>query len=685
MESHRLQQVQHSLTRIDEFIRAAVARAQSTGDTPTDALRGLIISQDEIEAYVQQPTPLAPAWFDNRAEPLAFQAYDKQDDAPLARLISTFGLTTLDTYILMLCLAPELDRRYERLYAYLQDDVSERRPTVSLMLNLLANTVGERFAVWERLSAEMPLRKHRLVECLSESGRQTPVFLAHYLKADYRVVSYVLGTNQTDERLKHTVRLESYDPNTPLPDNNIEAVRAAFAESPMIYMRGARGMGQIETAAALCASYQLPLLSADVAGLAALEITLEPAWRLALREGYLHNAALLLDGWESALDDHQRVSPAFWDALVDYPYPVFICSQQDWEPHDERRARRLLRMTFSVPAYETRHQVWEQLAASHQARIENGDLEELASKFRFSRSQIIRAINTAADRAASRGEPITKADMYAGAQAHASLRLGHLAQRIVPRYTWDHLILPPDQLAQLREISARMRYAHTVNEEWGFGKRIANRGISALFAGESGTGKTLAAEVIGNELGLVLYKVDLSSVVSKYIGETEKNLSAIFTEAQAGNAILFFDEADALFGKRSEVKDARDRYANIEIAYLLQQIEAYDGVVVLATNFRQNIDEAFTRRLDFLIDFPFPDSPYRQKIWAAHFPPDAPLAADVNLTEIADRYRLSGGNIRNAVVAAAYLAAADGRVINAAHIKGAIRREHQKMGRLLTE
>ncbi len=227
-----------------------------------------------------------------------------------------------------------------------------------------------------------------------------------------------------------------------------------------------------------------------------------------------------------------------------------------------------------------------------------------------------------------------------------------------------------------------MRHRHLVDEVWGFG-RGGGRGVSVLFAGESGTGKTLAAEVVARELGLTLYKIELSAVVSKYIGETEKNLNVIFNEAQSGNAILFFDEADALFGKRSEVKDARDRYANIEVAYLLQRVENYDGVVILATNFRQNIDDAFTRRLDFLIDFPFPTPEYRRRIWQVHFPKKAPLASDVDWGDIAEQYRLAGGNIRNASIAAAYLAAAEGHIITSGHIHGAVRREHQKMGRLL--
>jgi hypothetical protein len=539
-----------------------------------------------------------------------------------------------------------------------------------------------RFAAWERLSADAPLRKHHLIEAAADPSRPNSAFLAHFLKVDHRIVAYLLGDSRPDERLKHAVHVVVHDPAVPLPDVPLEPIHAALTDAPMIYMRGTKGMGQVETASALCAAYNLPLVRIDAVALAALDLAPEVAFRLALREGYLARSALVLDGWETCLDENQQPTVDLWENLSAYPAPIFLCGQNDWEPHDSNRARRLLRLAFTIPTYPHRYQVWEQAAQHTSARVTAEDIEELASKFRFSRTQVARAAQTAADMAASRAETPDKADLYAGAQAHASLRLGHLANRITPRSSWDDLILPPEQITQLHEICDRMRYTYVVNEEWGFGSKI-NRGISALFAGESGTGKTLAAEVVARELGLAVYKIDLSAVVSKYIGETEKNLNTIFTEAHSGNAILFFDEADALFGKRSEVKDARDRYANIEVAYLLQQVEAYDGVVILATNFRHNLDEAFTRRLDFVVDFPFPDGEYRRRIWEVHFPSLAPLSPDVNLAEIADQYRLAGGNIRNAALAAAYLAAANGRVITSAHIRSAIRREHQKMGRLL--
>jgi hypothetical protein len=678
MNTESLQHLQAALIQVEELIRAAVTRAGGAGGDPTDALRGLIISQDEVDIHLSQ-SGLAGLWPDD--DPIPLKELPLQGDLPFSRLMAAFGLNLIDGYILLLCLAPELDRRYERLYAYLQDDVSQRRPTVNLMMNLLGEDLPGRFAAWERLSADAPLRKHHLIETLADPGRPNSTFLTQYLKVDHRVVAYLLGDHKPDERLKHTVQLVSYDPSIPLPDVPLDAVHAALSDAPMIYMKGTKGMGQVEVASALCAHYSLPLVRIDTAALAALELS-ELGYRLALREGYLNRAAIVIDGWESALNESGQPSPALWESISTYPAPVFLSGQNDWEPGESNRVRRLLRIQFSIPTYQHRYQVWEQAAQHVSARVSADDLEELASKFRFSRAQVARAAQTAADIAASRAESPDKSDLYAGAQAHATLRLGHLANRVIPQSAWDDLILPPDPVAQLREICDRMLHTHIVNDEWGFGKKRI-RGISALFAGESGTGKTLAAEVVARELGLTVYKIDLSAVVSKYIGETEKNLNTIFSEAQAGNAILFFDEADALFGKRSEVKDARDRYANIEVAYLLQQVEAYDGVVILATNFRHNLDDAFTRRLDFVIDFPFPDSEYRRRIWEVHFPSAAPLSPDVNLTEIADQYRLAGGNIRNAALAAAYLAASNGKVITTVHIRGAIRREHQKMGRLL--
>lgn len=682
MQYEHWQYLQTSLREIDHFIRQAFERVQEAGNDPTSTLRGLVITDEEVEQYLQQ-SPLATPWPEGT---LTLPTLDFHNhDNPLSRLIQSFGLNILDSYILLLSLAPEFDLRYERIYAYLQDDVSQRRPTVNLMLNLLGGTVEQRFAVWKRLTPQSALRRHNLIECAPDTTRQNASFLGYAIRADHRITAHLLGDEQVDARLTHMVRIRPYEAGTAWPEVRRPIVEA-MQDAPIVYLSGGVDLGQMETAMGLCAATGHDLVEVNLAAMSAPETPLEPLWRLALREAYLRNGALLLESWESCLNEARMPSPSMWEAIMAYPHPVFISGREAWEPVDLERKRRMLRLMFQAPDYTERFSAWEQFTQGHETALRDYDLHEVSSKFRLTRAQIARAVHSAVDMAQSRGEAVQKADLYAGAQAHANIQLGHLAKRIIPRFGWDDLILPPEQLQQLHEMSARLRYTHVVQDEWGFGEAIANSaGISALFAGESGTGKTLSAEVLANDLGLVLYKIDLSAVVSKYIGETEKNLNTIFSMAQSSNAILFFDEADALFGKRSEVKDARDRYANIEVAYLLQQVEAYDGVVIMATNFRQNLDDAFTRRLDFLVDFPFPEAEYRLRLWRAHFPPRTPLASDVDLETVAERYRLAGGNIRNAALAAAYLAAANGQMITSEHIRGAIRREHQKMGRLLDD
>ena len=293
----------------------------------------------------------------------------------------------------------------------------------------------------------------------------------------------------------------------------------------------------------------------------------------------------------------------------------------------------------------------------------------------------------AASRAGARplSRRVTIEDLYAAARSQSTPILNDLARKITPHYTWNDIVLPPDTQQHLIEMCAYVEHRHIVYDKWGFEKKLAlGKGLMALFAGDSGTGKTMAADILAGALGLDLYKIDLSGVVSKYIGETEKNLNSIFQEAQSSNAILFFDEADALFGKRSEVKDAHDRYANIETAYLLQKMEEYEGVVILATNLKMNLDEAFMRRMHFVVDFPLPEEDDRRRIWQSMLPAELPLSPDVDLDFMARKFKIAGAHIRNIALSAAFLAAADGQVVTMAHLIQATRREFQKVGRLIT-
>jgi SpoVK/Ycf46/Vps4 family AAA+-type ATPase len=279
---------------------------------------------------------------------------------------------------------------------------------------------------------------------------------------------------------------------------------------------------------------------------------------------------------------------------------------------------------------------------------------------------------------------LTRGEVDAAVRRRTARSLEGLARPLAPRSAWDDLVLPADRKEMLAEICRHARHRERVLGAWGFRRGLAaGRGQVALFAGASGTGKTLAAGLIAGRLGVDAYQIDLSAVVSKYIGETEKHLARLFDAAEAAGALLFFDEADALFGKRSEVRDAHDRFANIETSYLLQRLDAYDGVIVLASNFRRNMDEAFVRRMQFVVDFPLPEAAQRRQIWARVLPPELPREPGLDVTPLADRFALAGGNIRNIAVAAAFLAAEEDRPLAMRDLVAATRRELQKIGKVV--
>jgi SpoVK/Ycf46/Vps4 family AAA+-type ATPase len=318
-------------------------------------------------------------------------------------------------------------------------------------------------------------------------------------------------------------------------------------------------------------------------------------------------------------------------------------------------------------------------------RLRGPALDALAECFRFHKSQIEDAAETAANLADYRGESARVEHAFEAGRIRSGHELANLTRKVAPVHGWADIVLPQDSMEQLREICSRVAHRHQVLGKWGFERKLSGgKGVNALFHGHSGTGKTMAAEVVARELQLDLYKIDLAGVVSKYIGETEKNLDRIFAAAENANAILLFDEADALFGKRSEVRDSHDRYANLEVSYLLQKMEQHEGVSILATNLRQNLDDAFLRRLSFMVQFPFPDEASRRQIWTGIWPAETPLARDVDAGWLAARFLLSGGNIRNVALAAAYLAVEDGSAVGLSHVLRGVRGEFQKMGKTLT-
>jgi hypothetical protein len=369
-------------------------------------------------------------------------------------------------------------------------------------------------------------------------------------------------------------------------------------------------------------------------------------------------------------------------AFAEASWPVVLTGRSHWDPAWARPVPLVVEVP--APAAGPRAAAWR--AALGDGVATGLDVGGAMASFRLDGVQIARAATAASLEALRDDRPLAAEDLWAGARAQNSAGLERLARRIQPGFGWDDLVLPPRALELLRELVARVRLRGRVLDGWALrrGGR-SGEGIIALFAGPSGTGKTMAAEVIARDLGLDLYTIDLAMVVDKYIGETEKNLDRIFSEAERVNGVLFFDEADALFGKRSDVKDAHDRYANVETAYLLQRMEAFDGIAILATNLRANLDEAFARRLDALVDFPMPDAEHRLRLWESCLAPTVPRALDVDLEFCARSFAVSGGNIRNIALAAAYFAAGDDRAVAMADLIRAVEREYRKLGRLCVE
>ena len=691
------------LARIDACIQRQVSMFQLAGQDAGDDLRGLYFSDQQIADLLRRP--FASNWAQSqdritsdqgfqdllrghrqRSLKIAQQAQAQKIPLRLQHLAQAFDLDAFEIDCLLICLAPVFDLRYEKIYGYLQDDVTRRRPTVNLILDLLCQDSQERFQRWAHFSSQAPLFRHQILGKTSDSS--SAPLLSQAIYPENRVSSWLLGHDEPQFELQ--AYLDFSRPNMVsgpvLESDEIFAIDAGtLQEQPVLVFYGADRARQDINAAQIARQLDQPLLELRVDALLEDGVSLPQALRWALRDARLDHAVLYFSGWDACLASNHAPPAALLREICAHPQLVILGGRSRWYAKGFSRQRKFLYFETNLPGYALRAQLWRNALRSHPAQA-GINLIALAGQFQLSTGQIRDACASARDAASQSGKPVSNQHLFAAARAHSNPNLSNLARKIQARYTWSDLILPPDQLRILQEITATVFGRPLVLDEWGIGAKLAaSRGVTVLFAGPPGTGKTMAAEVISAELGLDLYKIDLSTVISKYIGETEKNLERIFAEAETSNAILFFDEADALFGKRSEVRDSHDRYANIEISYLLQRMEAYDGVTILATNLRANLDEAFKRRLQFAVDFPFPEGGERLRIWQTLFPPQAPRGADIDLELMAQRFKLAGGNIRNILVSAAYLAAADGGEITMAHLLHGARRELQKMGRLVDE
>jgi hypothetical protein len=603
------------------------------------------------------------------------QIANAMDPAPaLVILGRKLGLSDFERTLLLLCAATEFDIAIAALCARALGDANLAHPTFALALSIADDPA------WDALSPERPLRYWKLIE-INQPGGQSLTTSA--LRADERIVNYIKGLNYLDDRLAPFVAAVDASGPRQLPPSQASIVGAIIqswhramhgAQLPVVQLLGSDPGCKQVIASQVADEIGRRLFRLQPELLPAQPADLEILARLWHRESILLPVALFLDAHEVETQNPDAFAASIRRFLSRSEGMFFLSVREAWS----RLGRESISMDVAKPTSDEQRSAWSAILP----KSSNGLATALAGQFSLNLSEILDIAHAASGMPE---EENSVADhVWDACRARVRPRLDSLAQRLDTKATWNDIVLPGEDLEMLHQIAAQVSHRGKVYGDWGFGRKM-NRGlgISALFAGESGTGKTMAAEVVANELRLNLYRIDLSAVVSKYIGETEKNLRRLFDAAEDGGAILFFDEADALFGKRSEVKDSHDRYANIEVNYLLQRMEGYCGLAILATNMRSALDRAFTRRLRFILNFPFPGLDDRTLMWRKAFPLETPTRS-LDYVRLA-RLNLTGGSIHSAALNAAFLAAQSATAVTMAHALAAAKAEFVKLERPINE
>ncbi|MFD8800531.1 ATP-binding protein [Streptomyces atroolivaceus] len=589
--------------------------------------------------------------------------------ATLDALVACFGLSPFEREIVLLAAAAELDPTTAARCAAASGDPERTYPTFSLSLAALADPH------WSALTPVAPLRRWRIVELDDETRLTTS-----RLRLDERILHFLAGSPYLDARLHGLLRRATAPDSLPA-SHDLTASRVAAGWSgpgrgaPLrVELVGGDLRTRVDIAAAAARRAGLGLYEMSAADLPAAPAQRDLLARLWQREAVLLPAALLVE-----VGDPDREQATATDAFVESAAVPLVVSSADPRQTARPRGERV-----TVPPLDADEQlgVWTDAFAAV-PDVSEADLRDLVAQFSLP-PHLVRSAGAAVARDLSGQERLDATALaWQAGLTEARTGMDGLGRRIEPQAAWGDLVLAERQVRVLREITAHVRRRPTVYQEWGFaGTLRRGLGVTALFAGGSGTGKTLAAEVMAKELGLDLFVIDLSQVVSKYIGETEKNLRRVFDAAEQGGALLLFDEADALFGKRSEVKDSHDRYANLEVSYLLMRMEAYRGLAILTTNMKQALDTAFMRRIRFVVDFPFPGESERAEIWRRVLPARAPTKG-VDPALLA-RLTVAGGSIRNIALSGAFLAAEEGDRLQMRHMLEAARTEYLKLDRSLT-
>jgi predicted nucleic acid-binding protein len=619
---------------------------------------------------------------------------------PFDRLRSTFGLSPTEQRALWVLIAVEVDANMRQLMRYMVNESARIYPDVGMVESLVYSSAATRELLIQELSPDSRLFRYRLIENVGSRRQiEDAPYLLRNLRVNRRVIEAVHGLVRLDREVAGVAQLVEQPPPfaTLILDEQIkrevtELLRAGMVGaamgrgSPAVMLAGHEGSGRKSLVYGAAHALDSKVLRVRCSDLSRDPNELLRQAQALTREAVMFRAVLLLDGVEALAADAEMGRPdraKYLDHILnEYPGPVAAtCPRGDSRP--VRFERGIVLIELGVPAETARVELWKRALGT----AATGDsADRAASRYPITGGIIQRSADSALALSRARGETvITPEDLHAGVRSTLDVKLSTLGVRLQWLQRWDDLVLPQDAIEEIREFIARVRHRRRVYEDWGFARKVAKGlGLSALFSGPPGTGKTMVAGIIADELALDLYQIDLSRIVSKYVGETEKNLAGLFDAAEAGHAILLFDEADSLFAKRTEVKSSVDRYANLEVNYLLQRMESFNGITILTTNLDSSIDDAFRRRISFHVDFPIPEPEDRERLWQTMLPKEAQVEPGIDYRALADRYEMTGGYIRNAVLRAAFLAADEQGGISMRHLVRAANLEYTGMGKVIS-
>ncbi|MEF2245404.1 ATP-binding protein [Paenibacillus sp. IITD108] len=710
---HAEQYVRDELIMLDVRLELELEQisALKEGSERAAAYPGMYFSEEEAFALLSSDTAAELSseqqqlleQLEQRIAAKANNSKQKGERLPVHVLEGELGLHSWEVRVLIAALAPHIDRKYWKLYGYIQDDMNCQHVTLELLLRICCKSKLERRLLYKQLTNPHSVLRSMLLSYPVRSADESSV-LKETLTLGRFMIHFLLGISQTSGLGIRRISEEELNELPPLLIHQethqqiIHYAKTQGLDKGLIWnIHGEAGSGKnfqaMHAARSLGFAYMEMSLLFAPADLPAFRSKLEQF----MLEARLYNALPVLDHMDELVKGEETDVRLLWlaDRLQQCDRPILLLSRKEFRGIGLRS--RYINVHLPLPHFDQSRLLWQQLSGSWM-ELKDYEAQRLAGKFRFTPGYIAAAADQAGRdeewcRYSVNGEKFM-AESELGADRKVK-RLHQSAYRIVqhqleqkavkvdPKFEWSDLILPEDTIGLLRQACNRVKNRYQVMQVWGFDRVLPyGRGVSMMFTGPPGTGKTMSALVMAREMDAELYRIDLSRVVSKYIGETEKNLSDIFDQARKSGAILFFDEADSLFGKRSEVKDSHDKYANMETSFLLQKMEEYDGLTILATNFAQNLDEAFTRRIQFIIKYPFPDTAQREQLWRASLPKQL-HSKSLDFTFLAQTFELTGGPIKNIILTAAFLAAEEGSELHMKHmVEGAIQ-EYKKTGKLL--